>query len=58
MAAAGVPVEVIRRWGRWLSDCWRRYVFTASETIGDLANRMVEADYTVSMVLEDFKASA
>jgi hypothetical protein len=57
MAAAGIPSEVIRRWGRWVSDTWRRYVFGTSEELGDLARDMVTARYTLAMVIEDFRAT-
>ena len=57
MAAAGIPAEVIRRWGRWLSDCWRRYVFGTAEELNNLSRYMVMADYTLAMALEDFRAS-
>ena len=57
MAAAGIPTEVIRRWGRWLSDCWRRYVFGTAEELRNLSRTMVEVDYTLAMALEDFRVS-
>ena len=57
MAASCVPAEVIRRWGRWLSDCWRRCVFGAAEELEDLSHTMVQADSTLAMALEDFRAS-
>ena len=57
LVAAGVESEVVRRWGRWLSDTWRRYIFGTVESLGDLATDMVSADYTVSMAIEDFRAS-
>ena len=57
MAAAGIPTEVIRRWGRWFSDCWRRYVSGTAEEREDLSRTMVQADYTLAMALEDFRAS-
>ena len=57
MVAAGILTEVIRRWGRWLSDCWRRYVFGTAEELDDMSRTMVQADYTLAMTLEDFRAS-
>ena len=33
MVTAGIPTEVIRRWGRWLSDCWCRYVLESSQSL-------------------------
>jgi hypothetical protein len=57
MAAAGFPTEVIRRWGRWLSDTWKRYVFGTAEELSGLSRNMVEAHFTLAMVLEDFQVS-
>ena len=57
MAAAGIPTEVIRRWGQWLSDCWRRYMSGAAEELEDLSHTMVQAYYNLAMALEDFRAS-
>ena len=51
MAAAGIPTEVIRRWRRWFSDCWRRCVFGTAEELEDMARTMVQADYTLAMAL-------
>ena len=58
MVTADIPTEVIRRWGRWLSDCWRRYVFGAAEELENLSRTMVQTDYTLAMALEDSRASA
>ena len=58
MAAAGVHHEVIRRWGRWLSDTWKRYVFSTTEKLGSLGNLMANATYTIAMAIEDFKNSS
>jgi hypothetical protein len=55
--AAGVNTEIIRRWGRWLSDCWKRYVFGTTEELGDMASAMVNSPYSLAMSVEDFKAS-
>ena len=55
MAAAGTPTEVIRRWGRWLSGYWRRYVFYTVEELENLSYTMVQADCTLAMALEDFR---
>ena len=57
LVAAGVNPETVRRFGRWLSDAWRTYVFGTTEHLGDLAAGMVNADYTIAMALEDFRAS-
>ena len=57
MAASGTPTEVIRLWGRWLSDCWRRYVFGTAGELEDLPRTMVQAYYTLAMDLEDLSAS-
>ena len=57
MAAAGIPTEVICRWGRWLSDCWRRCVFVTAEELENLSRTMVQADFTLATALEDFRAS-
>ena len=41
MAATGkYSDEEIRRFGRWLSDCWRRYVHAARSTVKLLAAAM------------------
>ena len=50
MAAAGTPAETIRRWGRWFSGCWRRYVSVTIEGLADLSRAMVMADCTLAMV--------
>ena len=54
MTAAGFPTESIRRWGRWLSDTWKRYVFGKAEELAGLSRNMVEAHFTLAMVLEGF----
>ena len=57
MAAAGIAPYVIRRWGRWLSDAYKTYIFGSSEELGDLATVMATANFSLAMSLEDFKAS-
>jgi hypothetical protein len=58
MAAAGIGHETIRRWGRWLSDTWRRYIFSTKEGLGNVGQAMVSAKYTIAMAVEDFRNSS
>ena len=37
---AGVPIEVIKRWGRWLSDSFQRYLWDANEDAKGLSGKM------------------
>jgi hypothetical protein len=57
MAAAGFSFARIRRWGRWLSDAYKTYVFGTAEDLGDLASVMATHRYTLEMPIEDFEAS-
>jgi hypothetical protein len=41
MAATGLYTDdEIRRFGRWKSDCWRRYVYAVRNGVKDLAAAM------------------
>ena len=37
---AGVPVDIIKRWGRWKSDSFQRYLWDADEGARGLSTRM------------------
>lgn len=37
---AGVQIEVIKRWGRWVSDSFQRYLWDANEDARGLSTRM------------------
>ena len=39
---AGVPVEIIKRYGRWVSDCFQGYLWESNEDSKDLARRMAQ----------------
>jgi hypothetical protein len=39
---AGVQVEVIKRWGRWVSDSFQRYLWDANEDARGLSTRMAQ----------------
>jgi len=39
---AGVSFEEVRRFGRWASDCWRRYVYESRESTRDFACKIGE----------------
>ena len=37
---AGVPVEVVKRYGRWVSDCFQGYLWESNEDSKALARKM------------------
>ena len=45
---AGVPVEIIKRWGRWVSDSFQRYLWDANEDAKGLSKKMAEDKSTLS----------
>jgi hypothetical protein len=53
----GVDVETVRRFGRWLSDCWRLYTFTTRERISGLSDLMATSKYTLELSSADFHAA-
>jgi hypothetical protein len=53
--AAGQTDEAIRRFGRWLSDCWRRYVYSNRHEVCDLSSQMARAHVAVQFSANDFK---
>ena len=54
---AGVPFEEVRRFGRWASDCWRRYVYESRESTRDFACKMAKSPYTMQMSAADYLAA-
>jgi len=46
MAATGVPDEVIQRFGRWSSDCYKRYIQMDAHTIKSWATKTDAAHQT------------
>ncbi len=46
---AGVPIETIKRQGRWMSDSFQRYLWEANEDTRDLATRMVQDTSTLAI---------
>ena len=45
---AGVPVGIIKRWGRWVSDSFQRYLWDANEDAKGLSRKMAEDSGTLS----------
>ena len=41
----GVSIEIIKRWGRWVSDSFQRYLWESNEDAKDLA-RLMASDTT------------
>ena len=54
---AGVPFEEVRRFDRWASDCWRRYVYESRESTRDFASKMAESPCTMQMSAADYLAA-
>ena len=54
---AGVPFEEVRRFGRWASDCWRRYVYESRESTRGFAKKMANSPYTMQMSAADYLAA-
>jgi hypothetical protein len=44
---AGVPIEIIKRWGRWASDSFQRYLWDANEDAKGLSTRMATDNGTL-----------
>ena len=57
-ASARVDYEDIRRFGRWKSDCWRRYVYSARGRAKPLAAAMAMANITLEMSARDYANAA
>ena len=57
LKAAGWDDESIRRFGRWASDCWRRYVYSSRSDLKPVAAAMARANYTLQMSARDFISS-
>ena len=54
-AASGkVEYEDIRHFGRWKSDCWRRYVYSSRARSRGMATAMSRATYTKEMSARDY----
>lgn len=54
-AASGkVEFEDVRKFGRWKSDCWRRYVYSERSRVRGLSSAMATANYTLEMSARDF----
>ena len=45
---AGVHIDIIKRWGRWVSDSFQRYLWEAEEDAKDLATKMASDKTTLS----------
>jgi hypothetical protein len=52
----GVHPDVVRRYGRWLSDCWKLYTFTTRERIAGLSSVIASSSYTLEQSAADFHA--
>ena len=39
---AKVPIEIIKRWGRWVSDSFQRYLWESVEDSRDLSKLMAQ----------------
>lgn len=56
MINEGVPIETVRRHGRWMSiNMWRRYAHTTNELMKGVARTMARAKYTVAQAARDFR---
>ena len=54
---AGVDHEEVRRFGRWASDCWRRYVYESRESTKYFARKMATSVCTMQMLMSDYLAA-
>ena len=57
-AASGCDYEDIRRFGRWKSDCWRRYIYSERCRCKGMAATMARANFTLEMSARDFANAA
>lgn len=55
---SGVSHEEVRRFGRWASDCWRRYVYESRESTREFARKMAGSTYTMQMSMRDYLAAS
>jgi len=46
---AGVHIDIIKRWGRWVSDSFQRYLWEAEEDAKDLSNMMASDTSTLAV---------
>ena len=53
-ASKHVDYEDIRRFGRWKSDCWRRYVYSERSRCKGMSTAMARANFTLEMSARDF----
>ena len=59
MAATGkYSDDEVRRFGRWKSDCWRRYVYAARNAVVGLAAAMSRVAVRVKATAREFHAAA
>ena len=56
--AAGWTDEDVRRFGRWASDCWRRYVYSNRHEVRGVARSMATVDFDVQLSAADFHRRA
>ena len=54
LVGQGVDPEDVRRFGRWKSDCWRRYVYAERSRCKGLSRAMATANITLEMTARDF----
>ena len=50
--------DEVRRFGRWLSDCWRRYVYAARDAVRGLAAAMSRVRVGIEGTARDYYAAA
>ena len=50
----GYSVDEVKRRGRWLSDCWRLYVWEGRERARDVGARMLSSSFSLLASLERF----
>ena len=43
-----VPIEIIKRWGRWVSDSFQRYLWESNDDARDLARLMASDTSTLA----------
>ena len=48
-----VPIELIKRMGRWVSDSFQRYLWEANEDAKDLARIMASDTSTLAVTRQD-----
>ena len=48
----GVPIEIIKRWGRWVSDSFQRYLWESSDASRGLSRIMASDRSTLAVTMQ------